>query len=173
MADEFSTPVSSLGIESTRSSGGKDSLQPQSYEELVRQQSEPEEPTQKKVRFRDPPVEEYDDRYFDPSRPSHEYMTGPPMPQWMQQQYQSPPPPQAPMSDTDQPKEESKPWWKVWITQNKIGVIAALVIFALLYFVYPRIASLERFTGQRLPTSVLAGLSVLAASGVTAINMAI
>jgi len=176
MADEFSTPVSSLGIESTRTGNGKDPVKPQSYEELVRQQSEPEEPVQKKVRFRDPPADEYDDRYFDTSRPTHEYMTGPPAPHWAHQQYPYPSPPMQPMhvqESTEPVKDDAKPWWKVWITQNKIGVISALVIFALLYFVYPRISSLERFMGQRLPTSILAGMSILAASGVTAINMAI
>lgn len=174
MADEFSTPVSSLGLETTRGQD-KSTVQPQSYEELLRQQNDPQEPVQKKVRFRDPPVEDYDDQYMDTRRPTHDYMTGPPM-HWQQQQMQPmyPTPPPSPQAPAETPTEqEKKPWWKVWITQNKVGVIAAIVIFALLYFVYPRIATLERFMGQRLPTSVIAGMSIIAASGVTAINLAI
>lgn len=178
MADEFSTPISSLGMETTRSQD-KSTVQAQSYEELLRQQNDPPEPAQKKVRFRDPPAEEYDDRYMDTQRPTHDYMTGPPM-QWqqqmqpMQQQMYAPLPPPPPQAQTETDSEkEKKPWWKVWITQNKVGMIAAIVIFALLYFVYPRISALERFMGQRLPTSIVAGMSIIAASGVTAINMAI
>lgn len=53
MADEFSTPISSLGMETTRSQD-KSTVQPQSYEEILRHQNEPNEPVQKKVRFRDP-----------------------------------------------------------------------------------------------------------------------
>jgi len=174
MADEFSTPISSLGMETTRSQD-KSTVQPQSYEELLRQQNDPPEPTQKKVRFRDPPAEEYDDRYMDTQRPTHEYMTGPPM-HWqqpMQQPMYAPPPPPPQAASDSASEQEKKPWWKVWITQNKVGVISAIVIFALLYFVYPRISTLERFMGQRLPTSIIAGMSIIAASGVTAINLAI
>lgn len=131
----------------------------------------------KKVRFRDPPAEEYDERYMDTQRPTHEYMTAQPV-QWqpMQPMYAQQPQTQTqsqPSAVSTAPEKEIKPWWKVWITQNKVGVISAIVIFALLYFIYPRITGLERFSGQRLPTSVIAGMSIIAASGVTAINLAI
>lgn len=175
MADEFATPVSSLGVTSGRNPESKDSVQPQSYEDIMRQQQqEPEEPKQKQVRFRDPPAEEYDDRYMDHGRPTQDYMTGPPM-HWQGQMPMQLPPayPQAPLTDASHKDDEKKPWWKTWITQNKIGVIAAVVIFALLYVVYPRISTMERFMGQKLPTYLVAALAVAAGSGVTAINMAI
>lgn len=104
-------------------------------------------------------------------------MTAQPV-QWqpMQPMYAQQPQTQTqsqPSAVSTAPEKEIKPWWKVWITQNKVGVISAIVIFALLYFIYPRITGLERFSGQRLPTSVIAGMSIIAASGVTAINLAI
>ena len=91
--------------------------------------------------------------------------------QWQGNMQVPPPPPLPEVHEKTEP--EAKPWWKTWITQNKLGVIAAVVIFALLYVIYPRITSMDRFAGQRLPTYMIATISIVAASGVTAINMAI
>lgn len=172
MADDFSTPISSLGIQSSRDSNH--SVQPQSYDELLRQTDAPE-PVQKQVRFKEPVAEAYDDQYMDQSRPAQDYMTGPPLwPPHLQNPYaQMPPPPPPYEPSKKEEKEPEKPWWKTWITQNKIGAIVAIVVFLLMYFVYPRIASMERFVGQRLPPMIIGALAVAAASGVTAVNMAI
>jgi hypothetical protein len=91
-----------------------------------------------------------------------------------------PPPPPAKESleslDAEQKQQESKPvpWWKTWITQNKIGLIASLVIFAVVAFVVPKLHTMPRFAaGGALPRYVLGAISVAGGSMISAINFAV
>jgi hypothetical protein len=55
-----------------------------------------------------------------------------------------------------------------------MGWIAALVVFVILTFVYPKIRAMPRFAQhQQLPHYVIAIISVLAAACMTSIHVAI
>ena len=84
--------------------------------------------------------------------------------------------PQQPVQLPPAPLEPEKPrrWWKTWITQNKIGVITALVMFAVIAFILPKLQGISRFaeTGE-LPRYILAMVSVAGGSIVSAIDFAV
>jgi hypothetical protein len=90
----------------------------------------------------------------------------PPMQQPLMQQ-------QQPVPQPETPADSQKKWWRVWLLENKVGWIVALVTFLLLTFVYPRIRGLQRFAGMPLPYWATGGMSVAGAAMVTAINVSV
>jgi hypothetical protein len=87
--------------------------------------------------------------------------------------YQSPPSP-APVEPSTDQKEPQK-WWKTWILYNKVGIISAVVIFALIAFVLPRVSAMPRFSmvPGGLPRYVLGIISVAGGSMISAAHMSI
>lgn len=88
------------------------------------------------------------------------------------------PPPPPPSLPPHQPQEEAskpaEPWWKTWILRNKMGWIAAIVVFLVLTYVYPKIRSMPRFAQyQTMPHWAVAGISIAAAACMTSINLAV
>lgn len=105
------------------------------------------------------------------------YYDYPPPPPPRQGYMQDPPPPAEPVRGEDaQPQQASTPapWWKTWILQNKMGWIAAIVVFLVLTFVYPKVRAMPRFAQHsQMPHWVVGAISVLAAGCMTSINIAI
>lgn len=178
MADEFSTPVSSLGVGNsvgTQQTRGGPPPEMSSYEEMLQaQRGDAEETPQKTVRFADPPVQNYSN-HADHGYTTSEYATVPPPPH-LNHPHPHPPAPYPPGAggvETEKPQVHTH-WFKRYFLQNKTGLIVAAVIFALLYFVVPKLSLMQQFTGMtRLPTWTLATIAVCGGSAVTAASVAI
>ena len=201
MADEFATPISKLGQISTREQEEKPKKEKNlSYEDILRHQNErddtmgnadpgyvPQQPTFQEER-EPQPQHRQEPQYYGRQQqlpPQHEsqygdYVDYPVSPAMFQRQpisysgneMSTPPPPQP----AAQPASRDEPrWWKTWITQNKIGVIATLVIFAVIAFILPKLHSMPRFAAQDggLSRYVLALVSVAGGSMVSAVNFAV
>jgi len=111
------------------------------------------------------PRQPYDDMGSQP------YDYGPQGPQGYQDLRQAPPPPPPAQPKEDEPP---KPWWKTFVLQNKMGWIAALVVFVILTFVYPKIRAMPRFAQHpQMPHWVVGIISILAAACMTSIHVAI
>lgn len=94
------------------------------------------------------------------------------------QSYQPPrtpsPAPYTPVEPATDQKEPQK-WWKTWILYNKVGIISAMVIFALITFVLPRVSAMPRFSmvPGGLPRYVLGIISIAGGSMISAAHMSI
>jgi hypothetical protein len=189
MADEFATPVSKLGQISTRESDGDKPKSGMSYDDILRQQGGGgggEEMMHRDQRdFRQDERDFQDQREYDrhlPPQHENQYNHNSYPPDMFQRQPlpygppgMMPQPPALPNpAPATEPETNNNKWWKKWITQNKIGVIAAIVIFAVIAFVIPKLSSVQRFaeTGA-LPKYLLGIVSVAGGSAVSAINFAV
>jgi hypothetical protein len=189
--DSLATPVNKLPAVSTRDAP-KSVTGDVSYADILKQQEmERYQFDQQQAQNQNPPVQPqfqepidttanqyYDDmsgrqQGLEPQPMMQQPMMQQPMMQQpMMQQPQQMPPPQM----TQQPDVSPRPgkaWWRVWILENKIGWIVALVTFLLLTFVYPRIRNLQRFAGMPLPYWATGGMSVAGAAMVTAVHMSV
>lgn len=188
MADEFATPIEKLKSISTRDADGSkttttDAL---SYDDILRQQldSQRDEITQQQP----PPPPRYQNetpQYQQaPPTPQHEMSyPQPPMQRYPQQAYEDTyysPPPQRPIyQPLDTPvhetsKEDSTtPWWKKHILQNKVAIIAAIIIFLTLVYVMPKLSSIQRFAATGVPKFVLGAVAATGGCLVSAANMSI
>jgi hypothetical protein len=188
--DSLATPVNKLPSVSTRDAP-KSVTGDVSYADILKQQemeryqfdqqqsqnqNAPVQP-----QFQEP-IETTANQYYDDMRqPLPEPMQQPMMQQPMMQQpmMQQPMMQQPMMQQPDvSPRPETptvpgKKWWRVWLLENKVGWIVALVTFLLLTFIYPRIRGLQRFAGMPLPYWATGGMSVAGAAMVTAIHMSV
>lgn len=108
----------------------------------------------------------------DMQRSYYDYPPPPPPPG---QGYIQDPPAEPVRGEDIQPQTSTPvPWWKTWILQNKMGWIAAIVVFLVLTFVYPKVRAMPRFAQHsQMPHWAVAAISVLAAGCMTSINIAI
>jgi hypothetical protein len=120
-----------------------------------------------------PPTDPYSQYTMTPE-PSDYGDVGAPIRPTMQD---SPPPPPLPAQQQTQEtptKAATEPWWKTWIVRNKMGWIAAIVVFLVLTYVYPKIRSMPRFAQyQTMPHWVVAAIALASAGCMTSINLVV
>lgn len=185
--DSLATPVNKLPSVSTR-----ETAKPTgdvSYADILKQQEmERYQFDQQQQQMQDQPVQPQfqepmmDSQYNDPRQDMMQQpmmqqpmmqqpmMQQPMMEQPMMQQPMMQPPP---LPRPEAPALPQKKWWRVWILENKVGWIVALVTFLLLTFIYPKIRGLQRFAGMPLPYWATGGMSVAGAAMVTAVHMSV
>jgi hypothetical protein len=179
--DSLATPVNKLPAVSTR-----DAPKPAgdvSYADILKQQEmeryqfdQQQQHMQDQPMSQNPPMQpQFQEPVMDAPQPQYEQ----PMMQPSMAMMQQPPPMQQPLMQQqpvpqpETPTVPEKKWWRVWLLENKVGWIVALVTFLLLTFVYPRIRGLQRFAGMPLPYWATGGMSVAGAAMVTAINLSV
>jgi len=173
--DSLATPVNKLPTVSTR-----DAPKPTgdvSYADILKQQEmeryQFDQQQQGQSMSQNPPIQpQFQEPMMDaPPQYNEQPMMQPSMmmqqpPPMMQQQ-------QPMMQQPETPTVTQKKWWRVWLLENKVGWIVALVTFLLLTFIYPRIRGLQRFAGMPLPYWATGGMSAAGAAMVTAIHMSV
>lgn len=188
MADEFSTPISKIQSISTRDDGGG-KAEPVTYEDILRQQAQPEEDRQPQQQA---PMTQM-------QAPMHQ-MQPPQMQQAPMHQMQAPmhqmQPMQAPMAQYQHsdygddhgdeyprhtrhethhdppPPANTSPWLVRKLKRHKNDIIFALALFATLTVVIPRLRAMPRFQ-EGIPMIVVGMVSVLVGSLTNTITMAL
>ncbi len=189
MADEFSTPISKIQSISTRDDGGG-KAEPVTYEDILRQQAQPEEDRQPQQQA---PMTQVQAPMHQMQAPMHQMQA--PMNQMQAPMHQMQPM-QAPMAQYQHsdygddhgdeyprhtrhethhdppPPANTSSWLVRKLKRHKNDIIFALALFATLTVVIPRLRAMPRFQ-EGIPMIVVGMVSVLVGSLTNTITMAI
>ena len=168
MADEFSTPISKIQSISTRDDGGG-KAEPVTYEDILRQQAQPEEDRQPQPQAPMTQVQAPMHQMQPMQAPMAQYQHsdygddhGDEYPRHTRHETHHDPPPPANTSS----------WLVRKLKRHKNDIIFALALFATLTVVIPRLRAMPRFQ-EGIPMIVVGMVSVLVGSLTNTITMAI
>ena len=168
--DDFSTPLSSLPMASTRDDKPDLNRAGISYDEILAMNEN--EMNQAPLK-EDGPVEQPYQQQQQPLQQQHMMQSYPqqmmqPYPQQMMQPYPAPPQ-MAPPPPASDPPPQQQSGLKGLVAQHKHSLVVAVVIFTLFTFVYPRLKTIPRFASiDGLPVYALLLLSMAGSGAVTA-----